>query len=79
MERLRVANELENFGVRVQFSVFECHLDDAELQDLQRRLAPLIDEKEDRLRYYPLCDKDRSTVMVDGIGTVSRDWDYHVV
>ncbi len=30
----RIARELGNFGVRVQKSVFECHLDDSELAAL---------------------------------------------
>ena len=76
---MRVANELENFGVRVQFSVFECYLDEAELRELQRRLTELIEEDEDRLRFYVLCDKDKGSVMVDGKGQISRDWDYHIV
>ncbi len=36
--RYRVASELENFGCRVQYSVFECHLEEPQLQELQARL-----------------------------------------
>ena len=40
--RERVASELANFGERVQYSVFECHLTPAQVQDLQQRLDRLI-------------------------------------
>ncbi len=35
--RRRVASELENFGIRTQYSIFECHLDDKRLEDLEGR------------------------------------------
>ena len=57
--RERVASELANFGERVQYSVFECHLTLAQVQELQQRLTRLIVHTEDRVRYYPLCQKDR--------------------
>ncbi len=77
--RLHVSLELENFGTRVQRSVFECHLEEAQLQELQKRLGAIIDETEDRVRYYTLCPKDVGEIRVDGQGQVSRDWDYHIV
>ncbi len=77
--RLQVSHELENFGERVQYSVFECHLDEGELARLQRRLAKRIDVKEDRLRYYVLCGKDHQAVLLDGQGQISQDPDYHMI
>lgn len=44
--RLRVGSELENFGCRVQYSVFECHLEEPQLRKLQARLLTLIDDQE---------------------------------
>jgi len=75
----RIARELGNFGVRVQKSVFECHLDDSELTDLQQRLAQLLDEQEDNVRYYPLCPKDVGAVLIDGPGRVSFDPDFVLI
>ncbi len=69
----RVARELSNFGVRVQKSIFECHLDEKQLSELQQRLAGWIDEEEDQVRYYFLCPKDVKEVMIDGVGQVSCD------
>lgn len=77
--RARVANELENFGQRVQLSVFECYLNGSELQELAGRLARLIDYSRDKIYYYRLCRKDRGLVRTDGAGDVIRDVDFYVI
>jgi len=77
--RLDVSRELENFGERVQKSVFECHLNEGELEELRERLAKIIDSAQDRVRFYWLCPKDVQAVRVDGKGEVSRDSDYRIV
>ena len=51
----RVAALMERFGVRAQKSVFECWLDDAALQELQRRIQPLLNLRDDSVRWYLLC------------------------
>lgn len=50
----RVARICENFGQRVQNSVFECIVDPAQRADLCRKLENEIDSKVDSLRYYQL-------------------------
>jgi CRISPR-associated protein Cas2 len=77
--RAQLASELENFGQRVQFSVFECHLTSIQFEEMRRRTARLIDPVEDRVRFYQLCEKDRRQILVDGPGDVTRDWDYYMV
>jgi CRISPR-associated protein Cas2 len=76
-KRLRkVSNQLENFGSRVQRSVFECHLEAAQLQELQQRLADLVDPAADQVRYYPLCGKDKQKIIIDGAGRLTSDPDF---
>lgn len=78
--RLRsVSNTLEDYGQRVQRSVFECHLKDDELAALKARLAELIDPFEDHIRYYALCGKDLPGIVIDGAGEVTQDPDYHLI
>jgi CRISPR-associated protein Cas2 len=77
--RVRVASEMEKIGQRVQYSVFECHLSEAEISDLETRLQAIIDWDRDRVRYYRLCERDARRIVVDGPGEVSRDWDYQIV
>lgn len=69
----RVARELGNFGVRVQRSVFECHLDGEQLLELQQRLAKWIDEDHDQVRYYFLCANDVNNISINGPGHVTFD------
>ena len=53
--RLRkVAKLCENFGQRVQNSVFECLLDPAQWADLRHKLEKEINFERDSLRYYYL-------------------------
>lgn len=52
-KRLRhVAKLCENFGQRVQNSVFECLVDPAQWADLRQRLMGKIKLEEDSLRFY---------------------------
>ena len=48
----RVARECQNYGQRVQNSVFECHLDSAELRTVESVLEKIIDKEKDSLRFY---------------------------
>lgn len=54
-KRLRhVAKQCQNYGQRVQNSVFECVLDPTQFRDLQLKLEKIIDPNLDSLRYYML-------------------------
>lgn len=50
----RVAKVCESTGQRVQKSVFECRIDMAQLESLERLLLDEIDVKQDCLRIYRL-------------------------
>ncbi len=63
-KRLRkVAKACQNYGQRVQNSVFECVIDPARLKQLQANLEELIDKDKDSLRYYYLGDEWRGRVV----------------
>jgi CRISPR-associated protein Cas2 len=54
-KRLRgVARACQDWGQRVQFSVFEIEVDPAQWVSLKARLEALIDPATDSLRYYHL-------------------------
>jgi CRISPR-associated protein Cas2 len=56
--RLRkVSKKCQDYGQRVQNSVFECLIDAAQLKQLQHTLQNIIDPEVDSLRYYYLGDK----------------------
>jgi len=59
----KVAKQCENYGQRVQNSVFECLVDGAQWATLRGKLEKLIDPQRDSLRYYFLGDEWRSRVV----------------
>lgn len=48
----RVAKTCQNYGQRVQYSVFECIVDPAQWAALRQKLIDEINPKEDSLRFY---------------------------
>ncbi len=54
-KRLRkIAKVCQDYGQRVQNSVFECMLDAAQCKMVQAKLCSLIDRETDSLRFYYL-------------------------
>ncbi len=52
-KRLRKISEMcLDYGLRVQYSVFECNVDPAEWEVLKDRLLSLYDAENDSLRFY---------------------------
>lgn len=71
--RKHVEQALQAFGERVQRSVFECDLDARRETDLRTALREMIDPREDKLRFYPLCDKDHALMLTwDAQGALRR-------
>lgn len=66
--RLRkVAKQCVNYGTRVQNSVFECILDNAQVVSLKAILTGIIDESVDSLRFYYLGNKYKTKVEHVGV------------
>jgi CRISPR-associated protein Cas2 len=55
--RARLASALEDYGVRVQYSVFECMLTRERLSALRREVERIVDPDVDRVDYYQLCTR----------------------
>ncbi len=66
--RTRIAKTLEDYGVRVQYSVFEVNLEARQIAKMRARLAKLIDEAEDSVRFYTLCAACFKQIEVLGQG-----------
>lgn len=76
----RIAKECENWGVRVQNSVFECYLDWSQWLALKAKLETICDPDVDSLRYYNLGNKyDGKAVHFGAKPTVNPDTDTLVV
>jgi len=66
--RLRkVAKQCVNYGRRVQNSVFECILDNAQCVMLKAKLEDIIDKEVDSLRFYYLGNQYKTKVESIGI------------
>ncbi|MCK9283446.1 MAG: CRISPR-associated endonuclease Cas2 [Rhodocyclaceae bacterium] len=63
----RVAKTCEGVGQRVQKSVFECQVDLAQLEALERKLLSEISPAEDNLRLYRLATSRGCEVREHGI------------
>ena len=62
-KRLRkVAKQCQNYGQRVQNSVFECIVDAGQARHLKYLLSEIIDPEKDSLRFYYLGNHWRSKV-----------------
>lgn len=73
--RLRkVAQACQDFGQRVQKSVFECSVSDMQHEEIVRRLVEIIKQDEDSLRVYRLIEPRDKHVEVYGVDT-SVDFD----
>ena len=60
----RVASLCEDYGVRVQYSLFECHLEPRQMDYFWDKLCGEIDETEDRVMAYPMdsrCARETRT------------------
>jgi CRISPR-associated protein Cas2 len=64
--RKRVFNLLEGYGRRVQFSAFECVLNDRKFEELRSRLAKVVKMSEDSVRFYPISKHTLGQVIVWG-------------
>lgn len=62
-KRLRqIAKSCEDYGMRVQNSVFECEVDPAQFTALKNELMDIYNPKQDSLRFYFLGKRGRRRV-----------------
>lgn len=71
--RTRLAKMLKDYGERVQYSVFECNLNDKLLNNMKKRAEKLLDKELDSLRIYKLTDLQKQEVEIIGNGKVIED------
>ena len=62
----RVAKACQNYGQRVQNSVFECVLDEKTYITLKHQIEQIIEEKNDSVRFYILGNNWQRKVISIG-------------
>jgi CRISPR-associated protein Cas2 len=65
----RVARALEGFGVRLQYSVFECPLDDMRMAMLKAEVQPLLKHDEDQVLFVSLGPSaNDASLIIEAMG-----------
>jgi len=67
---VKISKTLENFGLRVQFSFFECEMEKQMMESLKEKLLEVLNSKEDSLRIYPLCEDCLKKTSTLGEGNI---------
>ena len=71
--RTKLHDVLLDYGTPVQYSVFECLLDDEGLARMKRAVRKVIRPRVDRVRYYYLCQGCLSKVEItSGVEVLSE-------
>ena len=66
----KIAKTLENYGIRIQYSFFECEMEQGQLDALKGELLAILNKKEDSLRIYPICKNCSRKVIACGNGSI---------
>ena len=65
--RNKIAKTLEDYGRRVQYSVFECDLTQQKYKELYMKLTSLVSEEiEGSIRCYQLCGSCEAKTVIIG-------------
>jgi CRISPR-associated protein Cas2 len=76
---VRVAKHCEDYGFRVQYSVFECRLPTELFEQFWAELTALIEPEEDRVVAYRVCARCAQEVRAAGTMETHAGEDRHVV
>ena len=64
-KRARVSKILEKYGIRVNFSVFECMFTDIQLLQVQEKIKKILDKRSDTVIYYPICVNCYTKIIIN--------------
>jgi CRISPR-associated protein Cas2 len=76
--RTKVMKTLEDYGARVQYSVFECTLEAPQLLKLKKQLKLYVKAPEDSIRFYSISADDLKRIEIMGSGSVTRDSTFYL-
>lgn len=71
--RARLAAALEGWGYRLQESVFQLRLEPAEFDEVRRQVTEIINQADDVIHLYPLCDSCLARSEVHGTAPALDD------
>lgn len=66
--RNKIAKCLENYGKRIQYSVFECYIDEKRFQKLYSEIAKECGDMSDgSVRFYYICQNCKPKMRLIGV------------
>ena len=72
-KRLRkTAKVLENYGLRVQKSFFQCEMEAERMRAMREQILTVVDTEKDYFFIYPLCEDCSRRARTDGQGELIR-------
>lgn len=78
-KRYRIDKELKNHGIRVQKSVFECIITEAQFLKLKSKLEKFINHDTDSLRYYYLCKGCVDSIQTAGNTPNAENTEFQII
>ena len=64
----KTAKIIENYGLRIQYSFFQCEMSQSIMQRMKKEVLSIIDIKMDYFFIYPLCEACTRKAITDGTG-----------
>ena len=78
--RTRLHDLLLDYGTPVQYSLFECLLEEEEMERMKKRVRRVIRPRLDRVRYYHLCAACQARIeTTPADGEVVEEKDVYIV
>jgi CRISPR-associated protein Cas2 len=77
--RLRISKVLEQFGLRVQKSFFQCDITSEIAESIKSALCAEIDKKQDSLFIYPVCSGCLDGTKLIGMGNLLSDTRFEIL
>lgn len=78
-KRLKLMKFLEDYGDRVQKSVFECNLSAKTYVEMKAGIEQIINKRKDRVRYYKICKGCVDKIEISGWGEVTEEEEFMVI
>ena len=76
--RKKVSDTLEDYGYRVQYSVFECRVSQLKYKEMYARLVKLVTSPGDSVRFYTICENCAAKIRTIGV-KIDRPEDEDVI
>lgn len=75
----KISKIMNNYGFRVQKSVFECYLTKEQLKNLKNKINSVINLEEDKVRFYLVCKNDINHLIHIGKSVIYKDEEYYLI